>query len=128
MHVLSAFFDVNDNGWDISDYVVITVAVAATIAGVRVIWQRVRQGKSWSEKQLKKVLEPMIRELVDEVITHTDKRTAPIQPEANGGDSLPDNNRMTEWLVEGLVAVAKHVGVALADLPPKPQRRPRTNP
>jgi hypothetical protein len=132
MHVLAAFFDPGNDGLDVGDYVVLTVAVAATLAGGRAIWRRWKQGKSWSEEKLKKVLEPIVRDVVTDVVrdvmTHVDRRTDPIQPEANSGDSLPDNNRMTEWIVEGLITVAKHVGVALADLPPKPiTRQPRTH-
>ena len=132
-HVLASFFDIGNDGFDAQDAVVVTVLVTASMAGLRWLWRRWRQGKSWSEAKLKEALRPVIHEVVTEVMAdalkHVDKRTEPIQPGANSGDSLPDNNRMTEWIIEGLLAVAKKVGVTLADLPPRPvTRHPRTDP
>ncbi len=93
-HVLASFFDIGDNGFDASDAGIITVLLGALTAGLRWTWRRWRQGKSWSEAKLKEALRPVIHEVVTEVMAdalkHVDKRTEPIQKNANGGRSLGD--------------------------------------
>ena len=77
MHILAAILDPSDNGFDITDI----ATIVAILGGATAI---LAAAAKWAGK----VMRRMIREELE-------TWTKPIQPEANGGLSLPDVARTT---------------------------------
>jgi hypothetical protein len=99
--LLASFFDVNNNGVDITDLATILGFLALFIGSVVGLFR-------WSRKQL--------REEISEVVRYEiDKATAPIQPTANGGLSLPDVAKSTRRLEDMMIRIALHSGIKLDD-------------
>ena len=92
--LLASFFDVNDNGLDITDVAVILAVIASLVTGVHASFR-------WTRRQLR----DEIREVVCEEINNATKA---IQPNANGGRSLPDANKKLDLVIE-------HLGINLPD-------------
>lgn len=99
--LLASFFDVNDNGLDVTDLAAI-LGFLALLAGSTVGLFR------WSRKQLREEISEVVR-------CEISKATAPIQPGANGGLSLPDVAKTTRRLEDMLMRLALHSGVDLND-------------
>lgn len=99
--ILASFFDVNDNGLDVTDLAAI-LGFLALLAGTTVGLFR------WSRKQLREEISEVVR-------CEIAKATAPIQPSANGGLSLPDVAKTTRRLEDMLMRLALHSGVDLND-------------
>jgi hypothetical protein len=100
--ILASVLDPSENGFDVADASTLVVFIAglgALIAGIL------------------KVFESKIRTIVRDEITHA---TAPIQAIANGGLSLPDVARTTDWNKAALTAIANAHGI---DLPPDPHEK-----
>lgn len=97
-----SLFDPGENGIDIGDLSLL-VGVLAVIGGfVLALWRI------------------MLRSLdrrIEGIAARLDERTKPIQPNANGGRSLPDVAMSGEWTRDALRTIAGHIGV---DLPPDP--------
>lgn len=74
MHILAAFFDLNDDGVDIYDIGVALGALAILATALGWLWRRLRDE---------------LRDLILET-------TKPIQPGTNGGYSLPDLHRKVD--------------------------------
>ena len=99
--LLAGFFDVNNNGIDVTDLAAV-LGFLALLAGSVVGLFR------WSRKQL--------REEIGEVVRlEIGKATAPIQPGANGGLSLPDVAKSTRRLEDMMMRIALHSGIDLND-------------
>lgn len=99
--IIAGFFDVNNNGIDVTDLAAVLGFIAlfaGTVVGVF----------RWSRKQLREE----IREVVQCEIS---RATAPIQPTANGGLSLPDVAKSTKRLEVMLGKIAASVGVSYDD-------------
>ena len=99
--ILASFFDVNDNGLDVTDLAAI-LGFLALLAGTTVGLFR------WSRKQLREEISEVVR-------CEIAKATAPIQPGANGGLSLPDVAKTTRRLEDMLMRLALHSGIDLTD-------------
>jgi hypothetical protein len=99
---LASFFDVNNNGIDVTDLAAV-LGFVALFAGTLVGLFR------WSRKQLREE----IREVVQ---CEINKATAPIQPGANGGLSLPDVAKSTHRLEIMIGKIASSIGVSYDDL------------
>lgn len=78
MHVLASIIDPANNGFDISDLLSIFAVVGAVVASLAALWR-------W-------IIEPHIGKQIAEA-------TRPIQPEANGGKSLPDLHSKVDVLI-----------------------------
>jgi hypothetical protein len=99
--ILAGFFDVNNNGIDVTDLAAVLGFLALLAASVVGLFR-------WSRKQL--------REEISEIVKcEIDKATAPIQPTANGGLSLPDVAKSTRRLEDMMMRLALHAGVKLDD-------------
>lgn len=99
--ILASFFDVNDNGLDVTDLAAI-LGFLALLAGTTVGLFR------WSRKQLREEISEVVRSEIS-------KATAPIQPGANGGLSLPDVAKTTRRLEDMLMRLALHSGIDLTE-------------
>jgi hypothetical protein len=104
--ILASFWDVNGNGIDVTDFAAILAFLVALIGAFVGLFR-------WSRRQLRD-------EISDVVESHLKKWTAPIQKEANGGLSLPDVARKSDWTKAAVKAIAAAQGV---DLPPDPDDR-----
>jgi hypothetical protein len=98
---LASFFDVNNNGVDITDLATILGFLALFIGSVVGLFR-------WSRKQLREEISEVVR-------CEIDKATAPIQPTANGGLSLPDVAKSTRRLEDMMMRIALHSGIKLDD-------------
>jgi hypothetical protein len=99
--ILASFFDVNGNGLDVTDLAAV-LGFLALLAGSVVGLFR------WSRKQL--------REEISEIVKcEIGKATAPIQPTANGGLSLPDVAKSTRRLEDMMMRLALHQGIKFDD-------------
>lgn len=99
--ILASFFDVNNNGIDVTDLAAV-LGFLALLAGSVVGLFR------WSRKQL--------RDEISEIVKcEIGKATAPIQPTANGGLSLPDVAKSTRRLEDMMMRIALHSGIKLDD-------------
>ena len=78
MHVIASIIDPANNGFDISDLLSVLALVAAIVGGIAALWR-------W-------IVEPRIGKQIAEA-------TKPIQPEANGGKSLPDLHSKVDVLI-----------------------------
>lgn len=96
LDVVASFFDPADNGVDVSD------------AGTILIFFLGVAGVLWALAKF--FLLPAIHKIVIEEIRVA---TAPIQRGANGGYSLPDVARKSDWNGEALKAIADHLRVDL---------------
>lgn len=97
MHILASIFDPADNGFDITDAAALLgflVLIVGTIVG------------------LTRWLASLVRKIVREEIS---AYTRPIQPEANGGLSLPDVARMTYRNHQMLQLIAQRQGIDWQD-------------
>ena len=99
--ILASFFDVNDNGLDVTDLAAI-LGFLALLAGTTVGLFR------WSRKQLREEISEVVR-------CEIAKATAPIQPGAHGGLSLPDVAKTTRRLEDMLMRLALHSGIDLTE-------------
>jgi hypothetical protein len=99
MNVLAGLFDLADNGFDIGDAGALVAFIAGVIALVTLALNR------FTER---------VRHIVRDEIALA---TAPIQKGANGGLSLPDVARSSDWTMQAVKAIARAQGV---DLPPEP--------
>lgn len=99
--IIAGFFDVNNNGIDVTDLAAVLGFLALFVGSVVGLFR-------WSRKQLREE----IRDIVQDQIG---KATAPIQPTANGGLSLPDVAKSTKRLEEMLGKIAASVGVSYDD-------------
>ena len=96
---LASFFDVNNTGIDVTDLAAV-LGFLALLAGSVVGLFR------WSRRQL--------REEISEIVKcEIGKATAPIQPTANGGLSLPDVAKSTRRLEDMMMRIALHSGIDL---------------
>jgi hypothetical protein len=99
--LLAGFFDVNNNGIDVTDLAAVLGFLALLVGSVIGLFR-------WSRKQL--------REEIGEVVRcEISKATAPIQPGANGGLSLPDVAKSTRRLEDMMMRIALHSGIDLND-------------
>ena len=99
--LLASFFDVNNNGIDVTDLAAVLGFLALLVGSVIGLFR-------WSRTQL--------REEISEVVRHEiAKATAPIQPGANGGLSLPDVAKSTRRLEDMMMRLALHSGIELDD-------------
>lgn len=99
--ILASFFDVNDNGLDVTDLAAV-LGFLALLAGTTVGLFR------WSRNQLREEISEVVR-------CEISKATAPIQPSANGGLSLPDVAKTTRRLEDMLMRLALHSGIDLTE-------------
>ena len=99
--LLASFFDVNNNGIDITDLAAV-LGFLALLAGSVVGLFR------WSRKQLREEISEVVR-------CEIAKATAPIQPGANGGLSLPDVAKATRRLEDMMIRLALHSGIDLTE-------------
>ena len=100
--ILAGFFDVNNNGIDVTDLAAVLGFIALFTGTVVGLFR-------WSRRQL--------REEISEIVKcEINKATAPIQPTANGGLSLPDVAKSTKRLEVMLGKIAASVGVSYDDL------------
>lgn len=108
MHVLpvigpyASLFDPSDNGFDIADVATILGVITATVLAFA---------------GLARAFASLVRRIVREELAVW---TAPIQRGANGGYSLPDVARTSDWNRQALKAIADAHGIAL---PPDPNDR-----
>ncbi len=99
--IIAGFFDVNNNGIDVTDLAAVLGFLALFFGSVVGLFR-------WTRKQLRQE----IKEIVQCEIS---RATAPIQPEANGGLSLPDVAKSTKRLEIMLGKIADSVGVSYDD-------------
>jgi hypothetical protein len=99
--LLASFFDVNGNGLDVTDLAAILGFLTLLIGSVIGLFR-------WSRKQLRDEIREVVR-------CEIDKATAPIQPTANGGLSLPDVAKSTRRLEDMMMRIALHSGIKLDD-------------
>ena len=99
--ILAAFFDVNNNGIDVTDLAAVLGFLALLVGSVIGLFR-------WTRKQLR----DEIREVVK---CEIDKATAQIQPTANGGLSLPDVAKSTRRLEDMMMRLALHQGMKFDD-------------
>ena len=97
--ILASFFDVNNNGIDVTDLAAVLGFLALLIGSVVGLFR-------WSRKQL--------RDEISEIVKcEIGRATAPIQPTANGGLSLPDVAKSTRRLEDMMMRLALHSGIDL---------------
>jgi len=99
MHIFASFWDVNNNGFDVTDLAVILTVIVGFITAVAAAFR-------WSRTQLR----DEIRDVVRHEITAA---TQSIQPGANGSLSLPDVARKTDRVEKMLRAIAAHQGISI---------------
>ena len=99
--LLASFFDVNNNGIDVTDLAAVLGFLALLVGSVIGLFR-------WTRKQLR----DEIREVVK---CEIDKATAQIQPTANGGLSLPDVAKSTRRLEDLMMRLALHQGMKFDD-------------
>ncbi len=99
--IIAGFFDVNNNGIDVTDLAAVLGFLALFFGSVVGLFR-------WTRKQLREE----IREVVQFEIS---RATAQIQPTANGGLSLPDVAKSTKRLEIMLGKIADSVGVSYDD-------------
>lgn len=99
---LASFFDPNGNGWDITDVAAILGLIIAG-GGVFILVRK-------SAKSIGAWIVCQVREIVKDELALA---TAPIQPTANGGLSLPDVAKTSARNEAMLRQVAKHLGIDL---------------
>lgn len=99
--ILAGFFDVNNNGIDVTDLAAVLGFLALLVGSVIGLFR-------WSRKQLREEISEVVRSEIG-------KATAPIQPTANGGLSLPDVAKSTRRLEDMMMRIALHSGIKLDD-------------
>lgn len=99
--LLASFFDVNNNGIDVTDLAAVLGFLALLVGSVIGLFR-------WSRKQLREEISEVVR-------CEIAKATAPIQPGANGGLSLPDVAKSTRRLEDMMMRIALHSGISLDD-------------
>lgn len=99
--LLASFFDVNNNGIDVTDLAAVLGFLALLVGSVIGLFR-------WSRKQLRDEISEVVRSEIG-------KATAPIQPTANGGLSLPDVAKSTRRLEDMMMRIALHSGISLDD-------------
>lgn len=105
--ILAAFLDPANDGWDVGDA---SQQLLFLIALAGVLWALTK----WA-------LLPAIHKMV---VAEIAAATKPIQKDANGGYSLPDVARKTDWLGEAFKVMADAQGVTLPTDLTKPGNRP----
>jgi hypothetical protein len=109
LSILASFLDPGDNGWDIGD------------AAQQLLFAGAMCGTLWAAFKffLLPAVHTIVRQELDavriEMKEQLEKATKPIQKEANGGYSLPDVARKSDWNGEALKAIATHMGVELPE-------------
>jgi len=118
--LLAAVLDPGDDGINIDDLLIILTIVAAVCGLVATAWK----GSQWLKARLATRRDRRRRFLVDLIDERLDDRlahwTRPIQPEANGGSSLPDaagSAHRAELIVR---AIAQRLDIPIDDLIPSP--------
>ena len=96
MFILASFLDPGNDGWDVGDA---SQQLLFLVALAGVLWAIVK----WA-------LLPAIHKMV---VTEIAAATKPIQKDANGGYSLPDVARTTDWTREAIKVIATAQGVKL---------------
>jgi len=109
LEIVASFLDPGDNGWDIGDAAQ-QLLFAGAMCGV--LWAAFKffllpAVHTIVRQELSNVREDMMEQLT--------KATYPIQQDANGGFSLPDVARKSDWNGEALKAIASHMGVELPE-------------
>lgn len=99
--LLAGFFDVNNNGIDVTDLAAVLGFLALLVGSVIGLFR-------WSRRQLRDEISEVVR-------CEINKATAPIQPTANGGLSLPDVAKSTRRLEDMMMRIALHSGIDLND-------------
>ena len=99
--LLASFFDVNNNGIDVTDLAAVLGFLALLVGSVIGLFR-------WSRKQLREEISEVVR-------CEIGKATAPIQSTANGGLSLPDVAKSTRRLEDMLMRLALHQGIKFDD-------------
>ena len=95
--ILASFFDLNNNGIDVGDVgALIGVITALALAG------------RW-------LVSILVNQMHDMVVKELDKATHPIQPNANGGLSLPDVARETHKNTLITQAIAEYLGIDMKE-------------
>ena len=100
--IFASFFDVNNNGIDVTDLAAVLGFLALLVGSVIGLFR-------WSRTQLREEISEVVR-------CEIARATAPIQPGANGGLSLPDVAKSTKRLEVMLGKIAASVGVSYDDL------------
>lgn len=99
--IYAAFFDVNNNGFDLAD-------IAAALSFILVLG-----GTIWT------VVHYSTDKLVDKIDERIDAKlaiaTKPIQPDANGGKSLPDVAAKAKRTEKIVLAIADQMGITIPD-------------
>lgn len=129
MSILASFFDPSNNGFDGDDYVRIGAIIAVTTVLAGLFWRRV--GGRWAWRKIRGVVDDAGENYVERIVKRENgilldevrELTKLIQPGANSGESLADNNRLTAWLVDVIEVVAARLNLTSDDLPPKPDVR-----
>ncbi|MHB1100011.1 MAG: hypothetical protein ACYCZR_10690 [Burkholderiales bacterium] len=106
MNVWASFFDPSNDGFDMNDF---SMILGIIIGGGGAYWVLNKVG-SWVVDKFTEKVEVIVRAVIEEY-------TRPIQKETNGGFSLPDVARGTDWNKRALKAIAEAQGI---DLPPDP--------
>ncbi len=122
----ASFFDPGENGFDGADYTLLGTVIVVTWAGVRWIWKWIgRRVLNKVDNASESYVEHIVIREVDKLREEMRALMAPIPPDANGGNSLTDNMKLIAWCADVLTIIVQHglVGVALADIPPKPDVR-----
>jgi len=114
--LFAAVLDPGDDGINIDDLLIILTIVAAVCGLVATAWK----GSQWLKARLATRRDRRRRFLVDLIDERLDDRlahwTKPIQPEANGGSSLPDaagSAHRAELLARAIVL---HLNIPVDDL------------
>jgi hypothetical protein len=127
--ILASFFDTAGNGFDGDDYVRVGLIVATTSALIAVFWRQLGGRRLWlrirrkADVEAESYIARIVVAKIDELKNELHARTETIQPGSNSGESLSDNNRLTEWIVAVLEILVHHSGLSSADIPPKPDTR-----
>jgi len=98
MHVLAAFFDPNNNGFDLTDLITPLAFVLASVGA----WIGVDK---WRDEKRREARKRFVAEIED-VVT---KATTQIQPDANGGFALADVVRTLEDVSDDLRYLRKRI-------------------
>jgi hypothetical protein len=102
MFIWAGIFDLSDNGYDIGDASAL-LGFVALLTGI-----------------IFAVLRYTSRQIRDIVRDEIGEATKPIQPAANGGFSLPDVAKTSDWNKQALKVIAAAHGI---ELPPDPHER-----
>lgn len=123
MNIRGSFFDPGENGFDGTDYLLIGAVLLLSWNGIKWLWRWLgRRLLNKVDDASESYVERIVKREVEELRLEMRALLAPIQPNANGGASLPDNTKLTAWCADVLTIMVEHGvgGVTMADIPPKP--------